>query len=65
VFSYEWQVKDLQIAESVRVANAGVIVSRFEIGYWREGKWQEGGIHPHCNGKSPELIETKGVAGVH
>jgi len=23
------------------------------------------GVHPHCDGKSPEAIEDKGVAGVH
>ena len=31
----------------------------------RSTKVGEGGIHPHCNGKSPETSENTGVAALH
>jgi hypothetical protein len=35
--------------------------------WWTSSRKKQcnGGVHPHCDGKSPEAIEDKGVAGVH
>ena len=34
-----------------------------KMGPSRSSLWVKEGVHPHCNGKSPEVIEGRGVCG--